>query len=365
MLSGGRVHLGGGNALQKKFDIEDSPDQIFADWINPQARRQPLQRPRSGAHVRRRMRADLPVPARQRRHLHREADRHAGRLDRAAGVRHPRMAHPERGDRAAAQPQRLGAGAPPRRKRAQEGRADPAQARDDARSCATEAKAACAASSRRPTAATSPSRPRRASSSPPAATPATSTSAACSIRGSPRNTSRPACPTRSRAPTASSPRWTSARRCGRPAPRPARSAPPSPRRAMSERRWGYLSLYFETDSPIFHLCKATGLTVTDWQEAILVNQSGKRFWNELDSSYDFINAALGNHGDNDQAQRRRSDLGDLRRRRGGAAEVEARSRRMSIPTAISPAPTRSSSWPAGSGILTRSSRSPARCCKRR
>ena len=90
------------------------------------------------------MRADLPVPARQRRHLHREADRHAGRLDRAAGVRHPRMAHPGRGDRAAEKPQRLGPGAPPRRKRAQQGRADPAQARDDARSCATDARAACA-----------------------------------------------------------------------------------------------------------------------------------------------------------------------------------------------------------------------------
>ena len=132
MLSGGRVHLGGGNALQKKFNIKDSPDQVFADWTNSRARRQPLQRPRSRAHLRRRMRADLPVPARQRRHLHREADRHAGRLDRAAGLRHPRMAHPERGDRAAAQPQRLGPGPPSRRKRAQEGRADPAQARDDA-----------------------------------------------------------------------------------------------------------------------------------------------------------------------------------------------------------------------------------------
>jgi succinate dehydrogenase/fumarate reductase flavoprotein subunit len=62
-------------------------------------------------------------------------------------------------------------------------------------------------------------------------------------------------------------------------------------------RWGYLSLYYETDSPIFDRCKATGLTVTDWQEAILVNQFGQRFWNELDSSYDFLNAALGNHGD--------------------------------------------------------------------
>jgi flavocytochrome c len=62
-------------------------------------------------------------------------------------------------------------------------------------------------------------------------------------------------------------------------------------------RWGYLSLYYETDSPIFEMCKATGLTVTDWHEAILVNQFGKRFWNELDSSYSYVNAALGNHGD--------------------------------------------------------------------
>ena len=62
-------------------------------------------------------------------------------------------------------------------------------------------------------------------------------------------------------------------------------------------RWGYLSLYYETDSPIFHLCKATGLTVTDWHEAILVDQNGKRFWNELDSSYAFINAALAYSGD--------------------------------------------------------------------
>ncbi len=65
-------------------------------------------------------------------------------------------------------------------------------------------------------------------------------------------------------------------------------------------RWGYLSLYYETDSPIFDRCKATGLTVTDWHEAILVNQFGKRFWNELDSSYDYLNAALGNHGDKDK-----------------------------------------------------------------
>src|ERR1051325_11096375 len=32
MLSGGRVHLGGGNALQKKFGIEERVGQIFAEW---------------------------------------------------------------------------------------------------------------------------------------------------------------------------------------------------------------------------------------------------------------------------------------------------------------------------------------------
>jgi urocanate reductase len=57
---------------------------------------------------------------------------------------------------------------------------------------------------------------------------------------------------------------------------------------------------YETDSPIFDRAKATGLTVTDWQEVILVNQFGKRFWNELDSGYDYINAAFANHGDTDK-----------------------------------------------------------------
>src|SRR5262249_51787446 len=32
ILSGGRVHLGGGHALQQKAGIKDSADQIFADW---------------------------------------------------------------------------------------------------------------------------------------------------------------------------------------------------------------------------------------------------------------------------------------------------------------------------------------------
>ena len=62
-------------------------------------------------------------------------------------------------------------------------------------------------------------------------------------------------------------------------------------------RWGYTSLVFETDSPIFHLAKATGLTVSDWQNMIFVNQTGKRFWNEVDVSYDFFAAAMDYNGD--------------------------------------------------------------------
>ncbi len=33
ILSGGRVHLGGGHALQQKAGMKDSPDQVFADWV--------------------------------------------------------------------------------------------------------------------------------------------------------------------------------------------------------------------------------------------------------------------------------------------------------------------------------------------
>jgi urocanate reductase len=65
-------------------------------------------------------------------------------------------------------------------------------------------------------------------------------------------------------------------------------------------QWGYGQLVFETDSPIFHLARATGLTVTNWQDVIMVNQTGKRFWNELDGSYNFIAAAMAYNGDPDK-----------------------------------------------------------------
>ena len=86
-------------------------------------------------------------------------------------------------------------------------------------------------------------------------------------------------------------------------------------------RWGYASLVFQPESPMFHLAKATGLTVEDWQNVIFVNQFGRRFWNEADGSYKFFAAAMALQRRSDQAQRRRSRLGDLRRRRGGAGEM--------------------------------------------
>src|SRR5437899_7719417 len=33
ILSGGRVHLGGGHSLQQKFGIKDTADQVFTDWV--------------------------------------------------------------------------------------------------------------------------------------------------------------------------------------------------------------------------------------------------------------------------------------------------------------------------------------------
>jgi len=127
MLSGGRVHLGGGNTLQKKFNIKDSPDQVFADWID-YGRGDSRYNDRDLV----RMFADECVPTFQFlldngvTFIESRSSRRTPQPCR--GSSSPMMAHPERGDRAAAQPQRLGAGAPSRRKRPQQGCADSAQA---------------------------------------------------------------------------------------------------------------------------------------------------------------------------------------------------------------------------------------------
>src|SRR6516162_9138887 len=62
-------------------------------------------------------------------------------------------------------------------------------------------------------------------------------------------------------------------------------------------RWGYATLVYQPESPMFFLAKATGLAVTDWQDVIFVNQAGRRFWNEADGSYKFFAAAMAYNGD--------------------------------------------------------------------
>ena len=62
-------------------------------------------------------------------------------------------------------------------------------------------------------------------------------------------------------------------------------------------RWGYNSLIWQPDARVFDLARASGLTVVDWQDLIFVNQTGRRFWNELDPRYDFFAAAMAYDGD--------------------------------------------------------------------
>ncbi len=62
-------------------------------------------------------------------------------------------------------------------------------------------------------------------------------------------------------------------------------------------QWGYSSLIWQPDARIFDLARASGLTVTDWHDLILVNQTGRRFWNEVDARYDFFAAAMAWNGD--------------------------------------------------------------------
>ena len=132
MLSGGRVQLGGGHALQQKFNIKDNADQVFLDWVRADDAES-----RYSDRDLVRVYADENVSTYQFLldngvEFIEKPIGPGRRLDPAAHLRHQGMAHPGRGGGAAPQPQRLGPRPPPRRERAQEGRADPAQAQDDA-----------------------------------------------------------------------------------------------------------------------------------------------------------------------------------------------------------------------------------------
>ena len=43
ILSGGRVQVGGGHALQQKLGIKDTPDMLFNDWVRFDHSGEPLQ----------------------------------------------------------------------------------------------------------------------------------------------------------------------------------------------------------------------------------------------------------------------------------------------------------------------------------
>jgi urocanate reductase len=61
-------------------------------------------------------------------------------------------------------------------------------------------------------------------------------------------------------------------------------------------RYGYRNLKWNPKSPMFDRAGASGLSVQNFQDVILVNQMGQRFWNEMDDTYDFLNACLGTNG---------------------------------------------------------------------
>ncbi len=50
-------------------------------------------------------------------------------------------------------------------------------------------------------------------------------------------------------------------------------------------QYGYANLAWQPGSPVFNLARAIGLRVADWQDVILVNQAGRRFYDETVGQY--------------------------------------------------------------------------------
>jgi succinate dehydrogenase/fumarate reductase flavoprotein subunit len=50
-------------------------------------------------------------------------------------------------------------------------------------------------------------------------------------------------------------------------------------------QYGYVNLHWEPGSKVFHKARATGLRVSDWQNVILVNMLGKRFYDETGKQF--------------------------------------------------------------------------------
>lgn len=55
-------------------------------------------------------------------------------------------------------------------------------------------------------------------------------------------------------------------------------------------QYGYVNLQWMPTSPVFNLARASGLKVADWQNAIMVNMIGKRFYDETSGQFTSNNA---------------------------------------------------------------------------
>jgi len=76
-------------------------------------------------------------------------------------------------------------------------------------------------------------------------------------------------------------------------------------------RYGYTNLRWKPGSPMFAQAGASGLTVNSYQNVILVNQVGLRFWNEMDGSFDFRNACLASNGNDGKDPKKRNGGGPI------------------------------------------------------
>jgi len=65
-------------------------------------------------------------------------------------------------------------------------------------------------------------------------------------------------------------------------------------------KYGYSSLRWPADSPIFDKIHASGLTGIDWANAIMVTQDGVRFYDETVDDYDFLAACMEAKGSADK-----------------------------------------------------------------
>ena len=141
---------------------------------------------------------------------------------------------------------------------------------------------------------------------------------------------------------------------GRCSTRPANSAPASPSRAPSAASTAIVNLRWIRAARCSTRPARSGSAVADWQDVILVNMLGRRFYDETGGQFtannykaidpyapgSYLNAknhqiqseqfhqrGAGRH--RRRPQWRRPDLGDLRRRRGRAREMESARRRTS------------------------------------